>query len=375
MRLLLLFLVFFTASCFSATAQISVTNDQSVGWYIENHFLGEAVSISNITVNGLSSDSVIDRVGSFTSDGSYLPLSYGLVMSSGGVRQYQFGADDYVFGETSGLITSSPDYQDLDLESLSGESMNDVVSIEFDFVAQFSFIMYDYVFGSEEYPEYVFNFNDAFGFFISGPGIEGPHSSPLDFPNGAKNIALIPNTETAVTIDNVNNGDTDCSLGGPAGPCINCAYYIDNCDIEDYALDGMTTSLLAYSEVTPGETYHIKLAIGDAIDSSFDSVILLKESSLRSAPSLPTPTELHSYVSQPAVIVTNPVAATLMLSELPENMSQLYLYNLDGRLVLEQSLLGMSGQSIDVEALESGIYLLQLQAEDGRTLSQRIVKE
>ena len=38
-------------------------------------------------------------------------------------------------------------------------------------------------------------FNDVFGFFISGPNIVGPYSSPPEFPNGSINIASFESTE------------------------------------------------------------------------------------------------------------------------------------------------------------------------------------
>ena len=116
-------------------------------------------------------------------------------------------------------------------------------------------------FASEEYPEYVNQFNDVFAFFISGPGITGPYSSPTGFPGGSANIALLPGTTTPVTINNVNNGDNDCFSGGPSGPCVNCAFYVDNCNGTTVEFDGFTTKLEAKIPVNPCQTYHLKLAI------------------------------------------------------------------------------------------------------------------
>ena len=93
-------------------------------------------------------------------------------------------------------------------------------------------------------------YNDAFGFFLSGPGIAGPYA------NGAINIALVPGTSTPVTIDNVNSGS-------------NSAYYQDNSTNPfgtTTVLDAFTTVLAAEAQIQCGQTYHIKIAIGDAGD-------------------------------------------------------------------------------------------------------------
>jgi hypothetical protein len=53
-----------------------------------------------------------------------------------------------------------------------------------------------YVFASNEYFGFEnTQFNDVFGFFISGPNIVGPYSSPVDFPNGSINIATFTSVE------------------------------------------------------------------------------------------------------------------------------------------------------------------------------------
>lgn len=77
---------------------------------------------------------------------------------------------------------------DVDLDLITTNSVEHVSIIEFDFVATGTSLNFDFVFASEEYPEYAIDpdFNDVFGFFLSGPGIAG------SFSNGAKNIALIP---------------------------------------------------------------------------------------------------------------------------------------------------------------------------------------
>ncbi|MEA3448113.1 MAG: choice-of-anchor L domain-containing protein, partial [Bacteroidota bacterium] len=117
------------------------------------------------------------------------------------------------------------------------------------------------------------SFNDVFGFFLSGPGINGPYS------NNAENIALLPNGQP-VTIDNLFNNQVyyEGSTSGSGGQGL--AY---NDDIE---YDGASIPLTAEAEVQICETYHIKLAIGDAGDSSYDSGVFFQAGSFMSGEQL-----------------------------------------------------------------------------------------
>jgi len=149
--------------------------------------------------------------------------------------------------------------------------MNNECILEFDFVPAGDTIVFNYIFASEEYHEYsTSNFNDGFGFFISGPGFAGPYSI------GGENIAIIPGPTLPVTMNNLNNGNAN------AGPCTNCAFLTDNAGGADIQYDAHTTTLQASASVICGETYHIKLAIADAGDQSFDSAVFLEANSFAS---------------------------------------------------------------------------------------------
>ena len=142
---------------------------------------------------------------------------------------------------------------------------NDASILEFDFIPLGDSIKFNYVFSSEEYrPAWVCSFNDAFAFFISGPGI-----------TGLKNIALIPNTNLPVSIFNVNEV--------PGGACPNnVAYYVNNLLNTFFTHDGHTRRFTALAQVQPCQTYHLKLVIADVGDHSVDSGVFLEAKSLSS---------------------------------------------------------------------------------------------
>jgi gliding motility-associated-like protein len=151
------------------------------------------------------------------------------------------------------------------LNALTGRTTYDACRFEFDVIPGGDTLRFDFAFASEEYNEWVGSqFNDVFGFFISGPGIAGdPGIAP------EKNIALIPNTTQAVTINNVNNGS-------------NQAYYFDNAGGQHIQYDGIARGLKAVAHVQPCQTYRLKLIVADASDRKFDSGVFIERLSSNS---------------------------------------------------------------------------------------------
>lgn len=235
--------------------EISVTD-------IVEFILGPGISYSNVTSQGIFGDASQASIGIF-SNGDCVPLEFeeGIILSSGTVAN--------VMGpNTSGSTSAALGLPgDPDLEALiPGHNTYDASWIEFDFIPDDEHIFIQYVFGSEEYNQYVnTGFNDVFGFFVNG-----------------ENIALLPGTDIPVAINNVNNGNAQEGEAAE-GPCTNCEFFIDNADLSnppyDIECDGMTTLLTATAEVTPGEVNTIKLAIADAGDPNLDSWVFIKAES------------------------------------------------------------------------------------------------
>jgi len=109
-------------------------------------------------------------------------------------------------------------------------------------------------------------YNDIFAFFLSGPGISGPFGSPVGFPDGAINIAQVPDSDPPlpITISSVND-------------VLNQEYYIDNPENIGICINGYTVPFTASASVQCGETYHIKLAIADGSDNAIESFVVIEE--------------------------------------------------------------------------------------------------
>jgi hypothetical protein len=235
---------------------------------------------------------------------------------------------------------------DPDLQVFSGGETFDACVLEFDFVPYYSYVWFQFVFGSEEYPEFVGSvFNDAFGFFISGPGITGPYS------NNSKNIALIPETEIPVSINNVNQD-------------INSEYYVAN-ESDFIQYDGFTTVFSAVSEVQPMNTYHIKLAIGDVLDYSFDSGVLLQASSFCSGPVTGIAKPGQNGTGENFQIYPVPAGDVLNIASQDGQKFDVQLAGQDGRVYRSAS--GETRISLDISSVPAGIYFLSIINKDGVT--------
>lgn len=263
----------------TATVKSQITVDESLTAVdvVTQILLGEGVIVSNITFSG-----DLDQIGSFANNNSNILIDEGLIMATGSCSNV-IGPNNAGGSTTGGGNLGAGDP---DLTALSTFNTNDAAILEFDFIPSGDSIKFFYSFGSDEYNEYVCgSVNDAFGFFLSGPGINGP------FSNNAINLAIIPETDIPVTINSVNNGNVGSN--GTAANCNqvspdwmnNTEYYIDNAGNPDpnaTELDGFTVKLTAESQVECGQTYHLKIAIADAGDAAFDSAVFIEGGSFAS---------------------------------------------------------------------------------------------
>jgi gliding motility-associated-like protein len=201
----------------------------------------------------------------FNGDQTDLGLNKGIILTTGNAL-LSLGPNNQT---SAGIGNGRPGDSDLDiLSTLSGNSSLsfDACILELDVYANTNEISFEYIFGSEEYPEFVgSNFNDIFAFLISGPGITG-----IPQINNQDNMAILPGG-TPVEINSVNYQD-------------NWQYFRNNNSSTSIQYDGLTSdslgkkkSLTARYDVTPCNTYHLKLAIADRGDSSYDSGVFISE--------------------------------------------------------------------------------------------------
>ncbi len=217
--------------------------------FVKHKLFGNCAVVSNIKLNTnpINKDSS-NAVGVFVDSSATIGLSSGLLLTTGSAYLAQ-GPNN------SGSVSNA---NNLPGDSLAGTlipgyTTYDATILEFDFVPLAdSLLAFEFVFASEEYPEYAnSSFNDVFGFFLSGPGI-----------NGYENIAKLPGTNIPISINTVNLNT-------------NSQYYIDNTNGTVLQYDAYTTVFQIVQPVIPLETYHYKIVIADAGDQVYDSGVFL----------------------------------------------------------------------------------------------------
>jgi len=217
------------------------------------YLVGPGVDYDNVVFQGADVSRGIFNNGNTTNIG----LESGIFLTSGGGYIIPGPNNSGSAGTNNGMPGHPL------LESLTTASTYNAAVLEFDFVPLNDTVKCNFVFGSEEYNEWVgSSFNDVFGFFITGPKPDSGY-----YYN--KNIALVPGTNTAITINNVN-------------AIANSIFYIDNTNGLTIQYDGFTTVITLWALVIPYETYHFTIGVADAGDGIYDSGVLIEGTSFKS---------------------------------------------------------------------------------------------
>lgn len=251
------FLIYLFGVSHNLFAQLKVDDKIPIEQAI-NRLVGSGVRVSNIRVNCPSSGG--RPYGYFTDNTGTLNIEDGLLITTG-------SAANAVGPNNSAATTqkNKNENKDPDLESIisGGEKQFDNCVIEFDVEVFADTLTFDYVFGSEEYLEFIKDYHDVFGFFIAGPGI-----------NGKVNLAVVPGTSEPLSVKNVNSLSYS-------------QFYIDNgtgstpFDNLFVQYDGFTKKLESRIAVIPCQSYRLKLAITDIKDDMYDAGIFIAGKSLK----------------------------------------------------------------------------------------------
>ncbi len=350
--------------------QLIVDNTtQTPAQLVQNVLSNNGLTAFNIKFNGsvAKANTICDQIGQFSTGTTQtnLILTDGLLLTTGKAT-VALGPNNT--GSFS-ILSNSTVQGDVDLALLSTQQIKNVAILEFDFLATGTLLSFQFVFGSEEYPEYVNSaYNDVFGLFISGPGITGIYSG------NAKNIAAIPNTEIPVSINTVNNG---LNNNGVLTSSQYSAFYYNNSTVglnpnlslnTTIQYDGFTKPISAYANLQLGGTYHIKYAIANVLDNSFDSAVFIKNFNLQ------TLGVNQNEKSTRFLVYPNPTNS--MITIINSNKVSIYeiiITDVNGRIVerLQQEFL--NDATIDISKLNRGVYFLEV-ISNGLTTTQKIIK-
>ena len=234
----------------------------------------------NITGGALNFGDRATQIATFTNgNGAALQMNSGVFFGTGTVAKLL--TTNNATQSTDDIPTAAT-FSDSDLATIDNTATRDVVSYSFTVTLgpKATTLNIKYQFGSEEYPDYVGSaYDDAMGFFVTGPGITGtanlarlPNNNPISINKvnfgvpGASGtgVAAYDGTQGALY---TNNGHPTTVVGGKL-------IANDNSGAKPIAVQfNGITKLITYSlsGLTPGGTYTFKIIIADAGDASLDS--------------------------------------------------------------------------------------------------------
>ena len=226
---------------------------------------------TGITITGASFVGVDGQAGTYAgfdlrSGINRLAINDGVLLTSGNASSavdnqnfpdQQGGQDD-----ASGALgpPGVPD-GDADLTTLLGITTNDanVLTINFTVAPGVNSVLFDFVFGSEEFPDFVGSFNDAFAAYLDGVQISfDSDGNPITVNNN-----FFQFNNSGLTPGDFTGPNTDPDTEGKTGVTFNIEY------------DGLTPVIRTQAPLIGPGVHTLKFVIADASDDILDSGVFI----------------------------------------------------------------------------------------------------
>ncbi|MCW2118335.1 T9SS type B sorting domain-containing protein [Flavobacterium sp. 7A] len=258
-KLYLLFcLVFYTG----ILAQSITVDDSSrdANQLIQLLLGNSCTTVSNISISSNQSTAY------FNNNSSSFPINEGVIIRNGIAKHTE--------GPYTGLNLSSelntntdPDLQKISNSTGQNIPITDVAYLQFDFVPLSNEFSFDFLFASNEYGEYQCGFSDVFAFLLTD----------LD-ENTTQNLAIVPGSSDPISVKNIRDNKYNSSCASVNSNLFS-TYTVSDPLSSTLNMRGYTQVLTASATITPNHLYRIRLMIGDANDSNYDSAVFLRSGS------------------------------------------------------------------------------------------------
>lgn len=235
-----------------AAAELTYNTNASATQMAQEIF-GDGVTIVSASYSGDNRSSAIFSDGDTIAPGA-TPADSGVILSTGRARDYTNSSGQANQDSNTSTNTQGGNNVDLFDDIDNGASTYDASYITVSFVPDDSTMSMQFIFASEEYPEYTNSvFQDAVAVEVNGQLV------PLSFGNG--------DTDPG----NINSGTNE-------------NLFLSNSN-SDYntEMDGLTVTMTLTINVDPGVVNTIRIGITDVSDSSYDSNLLIAAGSLQTA--------------------------------------------------------------------------------------------
>ncbi len=213
---------------------------------------GEGVTVVSASYSGQNSSSGIYSNGDAISPDA-TPGDSGVILSTGVARNFSNRNGNYNQSTNRSSNTSGED-NNAEFNAIAGSNTYDASYLDVSFIPTGDTMTIQFVFASEEYPEYVSSvYQDFVAVSVNGSYV------PMDVGNGE------------VDPGNINGGANESLFINNTGGVYNTE------------MDGFTQTMTLTMSVTPGVLNTIRIVIADVSDSSYDSSLLIAANSVQTA--------------------------------------------------------------------------------------------
>lgn len=227
-------------------AQELTINNNASAIQMAQEIFGAGVTVTDASYSGDRRSSGTYSNGD-TISGDVTPGDTGVILSTGRTSNFTQSSGSTNTNTSNSTSTNTRGVNnDSDFNAAAGTSTYDAAFMEVEFIPDGDTLTLQFVFSSEEYPEYVDSlYQDFIGVWVNG--------SLVDLGIGDGDID--PN--------NINAGDNE-------------SLFISNLNDEyNTEMDGFTATLTLKMNVNPDEVNTLKIGIADVTDSSYDSNLLI----------------------------------------------------------------------------------------------------
>ncbi|MCB2136056.1 MAG: Hint domain-containing protein [Rhodobacteraceae bacterium] len=243
-------------------------NTNATATQMANTIFGDGVTVVGASYQGDARSSAIYTNGDALSPNA-TPGDTGVILSTGRAVDFTQSSGDP--NRSSGTSTNTSGLNnDAQFNAIAGTNTYDASILNVDFIPDGNFMTMQFVFSSEEYPEYAASqFNDMIGVWINGSHV------PLTFGTGNPSVGNVnPNSNLYVN----NTGDQF-----------------------NTEMDGFTLTMTLTIPVIPNVVNSIRIGIADVSDSSYDSNLLIAGNSVQTR-IVAIPDHQNIYVNHAATI-------------------------------------------------------------------------
>ncbi len=279
--------------------------------------LAQTIFGSGVTVISASYSGDIDSAGTYSNADTIAPgvapSDSGIILSTGDAQDFTnfFGSSN----QSNSTSTNTSGINDnAQLNAAAGANTYDAAILDVDFIPTSSLMTMQFVFSSEEYPEFQNSiYQDFFGVWINGQEVQ---------------LA-------------VGDGDMD---PGNINTANNINMYVDNTnDAYNTEMDGFTITMTLTMNVIPNETNSIRIAIADVSDSGYDSNLMIAANSVQ--------TDLVALTDSFAVYPNGTRVVDVLGNDVSANNSLLTITHINGQVAaVGAQILLPTGQSVTLNS-------------------------